>query len=71
LGQLPRASDCYRELVALEPADADLRNNFGILLARSGDPVSAIAQFEAALKLDPAHAAALRNLELARKKRPH
>jgi Flp pilus assembly protein TadD len=67
-GRLPQAVECYRELVALEPADPDLRNNYGILLARSGDNASAVAQFEAALKLDPAHTAARRNLELARKR---
>ena len=70
-GRLPQATECYRELVMLEPGDADLRNNFGILLARSGDNESAIAQFEAALKLDPAHAAARRNLDVARKKTGH
>jgi Flp pilus assembly protein TadD len=67
-GSLAQAAECYRELVGLAPADADLRNNYGIVLARSGDHAGAVAQFEAALKLDPAHAAASRNLELARKR---
>ncbi len=69
-GRLAPAADYYRQLVALEPGDADLRNNFGTLLARTGDTAGAIAQFEAALKLDPTHAAARRNLELIDKKRP-
>ena len=67
-GRLPQAAECYRELVGLEPGNADLRNNFGILLSRSGDKAAAIAQFEAALRIDPTHAAARRNLELARKR---
>ena len=67
-GRLPEAAGYYRELVGLEPSDADLRNSFGIVLGRSGDLPGAIEQFEAALKIDPAHAAARRNLELARKK---
>jgi Flp pilus assembly protein TadD len=70
-GRLQPAAECYRELVALEPGNADLRNNFGILLARSGDLASALVQFEAALKLDPAHAAAGRNLEVTRQKMRH
>src|SRR5262249_61059003 len=65
------ATECYRELVALEPADPDLRNNLGILLARAGDFPGAISQFEAALKTNPAHEAARRNLEIARRKAAH
>ncbi len=68
---MPQAVERYRELVALEPGNPDLRNNFGILLARKGDLASALAQFEAALKFDPSHAAARRNLELTRKKMQH
>jgi Flp pilus assembly protein TadD len=67
-GRLSQAVERYRELVELAPADADLRNNYGILLARSGDRTGAVAQFEAALRIDPGHAAARRNLELARKR---
>ena len=63
-----RAVETYRELVALEPDNADFRNNFGILLVRSGNIGPSIEQFEAALKINPAHEAARRNLELARKK---
>jgi Flp pilus assembly protein TadD len=70
-GRLQPAAECYRELVGLEPRNADLRNNFGILLARSGDLASALAEFETALKLDPSHAAARRNLELTRQKMRH
>ncbi len=67
-GRVEEAARYYRELVELEPGNADLRNNFGILLVRSGDITGGIDQFQAALKADPAHQAARRNLDLARKK---
>jgi tetratricopeptide (TPR) repeat protein len=67
-GRLTAAAASYRELVEQRPADADLRNNFGIILARSGDLPGASAQFEAALKANPSHATARRNLEAVRKK---
>jgi Flp pilus assembly protein TadD len=70
-GRVPAATERYRELVALQPRDPDLRNNLAILLARSGDIMGAIREFEAALQIDPAHAAARRNLEAARRKAPH
>jgi ferric-dicitrate binding protein FerR (iron transport regulator) len=44
-----------------------LRNNFDIILARSGDLVAVAAQFEAALKANPSHQTARRNLEAVRK----
>jgi Flp pilus assembly protein TadD len=37
----------YRELVTLDPQNADYRNNLGILLVRTGDIPGAIEQFEA------------------------
>jgi len=58
----------YRELISLDRGDADLHNNFGVLLARSGDVSAAIGQFEQALQLQPTHEAARRNLEIARRK---
>src|SRR5262249_55220275 len=67
-GRPEMALDSYRELVAIEPGNADFRNNFGILLVRSGKVAEAVEQFEAALKADAAHRAARRNLELARER---
>ena len=67
-GQLEAAGTYLRELVQLEPGNADLHNNFGIVLVRTGEIASAIEQFEAALRAEPAHQAARRNLDLARKK---
>jgi Flp pilus assembly protein TadD len=65
-GKLSMAADIYRELVGLEPGNADLRNNFGIILAQMGDLTGALDQFEAALKSNPLHQAAQRNLEQVR-----
>ena len=56
------------ELVSLEPGNPDFRNNLGILLVRTGAIAAALKEFEAALKTNPAHAAARRNLELARQR---
>jgi Flp pilus assembly protein TadD len=58
----------YRELVALEPQNADYRNNLGILLVRTGNIAGAIEQFEAALQVNPNHAAARRNLDQIRRR---
>ena len=66
--RLAAATECYRELVMLDPENADLRSNYGTLLARTGDLPGAIAQFETALKYAPNHAAAQRNLERLRGK---
>jgi Tfp pilus assembly protein PilF len=65
-GRLSTAADSYGELVGLEPGNADLRNNFGIILAQMGDLTGALSQFEAALQSYPAHQAAQRNLEQVR-----
>jgi Flp pilus assembly protein TadD len=71
-GRLEAAIGSYRELAALEPQNADVRNNLGILLMRTGAVAGAVAdavtEFEAALRIDPAHQAARRNLELAKKR---
>jgi Flp pilus assembly protein TadD len=67
-GRLSAAADIYRELVGVEPGNADLRNNLGIILAKMGDLAGAIDQFEAALKSNPLHPAARRNLEQVRAK---
>jgi tetratricopeptide (TPR) repeat protein len=65
-GNLSTAPDLYRELVGLDPANPDLRNNLGIILTRLGDFAGAMDQFAAALKIDPSHQAARSNLEQVR-----
>jgi Tfp pilus assembly protein PilF len=66
--RLSDAAAFFRELIVERPADADLRNNFGVILAKLGDWNAAAAQFEAAVAANPSHAAARRNLEAARRK---
>ena len=62
-GRLAAAAEAYRELVALAPDNADLRNNLGIILVRTGHLGAAIAEFRAALRINPQHEAASRNLK--------
>jgi Flp pilus assembly protein TadD len=69
-GRFEAARDSYRELAALDPGNPDLRNNFGIILAKLGDVQGAVDQFEAALKANPSHQAARRNLEQIRTRLP-
>jgi Flp pilus assembly protein TadD len=64
-GQLAEAAARMRQALAIHDQDADLHNNLGIMLARSGDRTGAAAQFQAALKADPANEAARRNLAIA------
>lgn len=47
-------------------ASAEARNGYGVTLAQSGRMAAAIAQFEEALRLDPSHQGAARNLARAR-----
>ena len=69
-GRLPDAAESYRELVDLDSGNPDLRNNLGIILVKLGDLPHAIDEFEAALKINPSHAAARRNLDQIRKGLP-
>jgi tetratricopeptide (TPR) repeat protein len=69
-GQYEIAAGSYRELVALDEGNADVHNNLGIILAKLGNLKGATEQFEAALKANPGHASARRNLEQIRSKLP-
>jgi tetratricopeptide (TPR) repeat protein len=50
---MPEAISEYEAAVRLRPDSADMRDNFGIALARSGRPGDAAAQFELALRARP------------------
>jgi tetratricopeptide (TPR) repeat protein len=66
-GADPRAEQCYREAVALDPGLAAARTNLGSVAYRRGDVGAAREAFEAALALDPDQPEArfnLANLEL-------
>ncbi len=52
-GQHDAAVDRYREALQYRPADAELRNNLGIELAKVGRLKEAQAELEAALRIDP------------------
>ena len=55
-----------RRLVKLQPNDADVHNELGIVLARQGRIKEAVKLFEAALALDPSHEDAGANINQAR-----
>ncbi len=69
-GKLAEATAALREALTLFPGSADAHNNLGAVLARQGNRTAAIQEFEAALRFDPAHAEARRNLALAKKQSP-
>ncbi|NBW95461.1 MAG: tetratricopeptide repeat protein [Planctomycetia bacterium] len=60
----PREAErLYREALAIDPVHADAHSNLGSLLARRGDVAEARQHLEAALRQEPAHPTARRNLE--------
>ncbi len=64
-GQLNEAWKNFSQLVAAEPKDALLRNEFGELLLRMRLPAEALEQFEKAIALDPTLESAKVNREQA------
>ena len=66
LGNLDAASRDYKRALDHDGADAELRNDFGILLAQRGATAEAAAQFEAAIALRPGFTEAQKNLRAAR-----
>jgi tetratricopeptide (TPR) repeat protein len=60
------ASNQFEAFLRLSPGDAAARNDFGVVLTRLGRMPEAVAQFEAAVRLDPKSTAYSRNLALAR-----
>jgi Flp pilus assembly protein TadD len=65
-GSLVEAAARLRECLAFRPEDAAVHSDLGTLLARLGRMREAIAEFEAALRLNPHMEAAQHNLEAAR-----
>lgn len=59
------AIDAYRQVLALDPTDADARANVGRLLHEAGRVDEAEQEFRLALEHDPAHATAAFNLGVA------
>ncbi|HEY7310260.1 MAG TPA: tetratricopeptide repeat protein [Gemmataceae bacterium] len=60
-GQLPEAEHCLRQALALQPGDAGLHNNLGVVLAGRGQLAEALPSFVEAVRLRPAYAQAHHN----------
>jgi len=60
-GQLAEAELAYQRILASEPAHFDSLHLLGVIFMQRGDPVAAIAQIGAALKVAPHHILALNN----------
>ncbi|HVH17508.1 MAG TPA: tetratricopeptide repeat protein [Myxococcota bacterium] len=69
-GDLARAEQHLRRALALEPADGEMRTNYGSLLARMGRPDLAAAEWQTALAGDPELAYAANNLAWQRATHP-
>ena len=63
-GDRKAASDAYAKAVDIEPANADFRNNYGLMLLETGSSDKAIAQFQTLLARDPGNLGALGNIEI-------
>ncbi|UCE27620.1 MAG: tetratricopeptide repeat protein, partial [Candidatus Coatesbacteria bacterium] len=61
-GEYGKAADALAEMVAAEPGDARLHNDYGTMLFQVGDYDGARAEFEKAVELDAAYASPLNNL---------
>ena len=65
LGSLARAEELLQRAVALDPADASVWNDLGVVLVRRGQHPRGIEAIQRSLALDPQHAEAHRNLAVA------
>src|SRR5207247_4813695 len=65
LGALGRAEELLHRAVALDPADASVWNDLGVVLVRRGQHPRGIEAIQRSLALDPQHAEAHRNLAVA------
>jgi tetratricopeptide (TPR) repeat protein len=61
-GEYEKAADALAEIVAAEPDNAHLRNDYGAMLFQVGDYDGARAEFEKAVELDSTYASPLNNL---------
>ena len=61
-GEYEKAADALAAMVATDPGNARLHNDYGTMLFQAGDYDVARAEFEAAVELDPAYASPLNNL---------
>ena len=66
---VPRGNGSFFSRTALDPEYTEAHNNQGVTLANQGRYEEAIAQFSAALKINPGYAKARQNLEKSLKDR--
>jgi Tfp pilus assembly protein PilF len=64
-GNLAEALENFHKVADAQPRDAEIRDEFGEWLMRNGKLAEALEQFNAALAIDPAQKAALRDRDLA------
>lgn len=65
-GNLPRAAEIYRQLLASDPQNSVAANNLGVALIQQGLSVEAVGLFEKAVRLRPDYSEAQENLKNAR-----
>jgi protein O-mannosyl-transferase len=61
-GDMNEAVKKYAEALVLAPTDAELRNNYAAVLARSNNDAEALKQYEEAIRLKPDHYDARMNI---------
>jgi tetratricopeptide (TPR) repeat protein len=64
-GDLEGAVKGYREFLGLQPNEAPVHSNLGVLLSHLGRYDEAVVEYQRALDLDPQNASIVRNLGLA------
>lgn len=64
-GDLDGAVTSYREFLGLQPNEAPVHSNLGVLLSHLGRYDEAVVEYQKALDLDPQNASIVRNLGLA------
>jgi len=63
-GKFAEAVSWFEKVVALQPESPDAKTDFGTALWNAGEKDKAMAQYRAALKIDPKHMATLHNLTI-------
>jgi len=63
-GRFSEAVTWFEKVVALQPKSPDARTDFGTALWNAGEKDKAMAQYQAALKIDPKNMATLHNLTI-------
>jgi Flp pilus assembly protein TadD len=67
VGRFAEARDAYAQLVAIDPGNIVVRNNYALALFKSGEKEQAAAEFRRVLELQPDLKAARQGLEVVLK----